>query len=223
MNRVLRGHPVIASGALEFLKWFAVLLMFGDHVNAAFFGRQLPVLSEVARIVFPIFAMILGYNLARPAASKGRALRRLLLVASIAQPFHAIAFGQLLPLNVLFTFAAAVASLLLWEKNQVLFAAAVLVLSGLFVDYSWPGVALVIGAYWFTRSPAVFPAAIALASLLGLQWINGTQYALWAVPVLLLARLGDWRIPRSPRAFYVIYPAHLAVIAAILVMGSVFR
>ena len=44
---------IFASGMLEALKWLALILMVGDHVNTTLFDRPLPVLGEVSCIVFP--------------------------------------------------------------------------------------------------------------------------------------------------------------------------
>lgn len=61
----------------------------------------------------------MAYNLARPNADMGRVLKRLLVVATIAQPFHMFAFDMALPVNVLYTFAAGLAVICLAEKDQV--------------------------------------------------------------------------------------------------------
>lgn len=211
----------VSDSGLELLKWLALVLMLGDHINSAFFGRELPVLTELSRICFPLFAMILGYNLARPGADKGRALKRLLLVALVSQLPHALALHYgVLPLNVLFTFALAVAVIDLVEKRHFMLAAIGFLSAGLFVDYAWPGVALVVSTWLGCRNSRVFsdfhPMAWlgVVASFMGLCLVNGNLYAWWALPVALAATSGQWPIPRKPWAFYVFYPVHLVVLAA---------
>lgn len=208
----------IASGTLEALKWFALVLMLGDHINLALFDRSLPVLTEIARIVFPIFALVLGYNLARPGADWGRVLKRLVIVATIAQPFHYVAFDRALPVNVLYTFAAGLAVISQAEKGRVFLAAMLFLAAGLVVDYRWPGVGLLVSAFYLARSPSLVAWMAISACMVGLAWINGNFYALWALPVVFLASRVNFNVQRSPWAFYTLYPAHLAVLAALVVL-----
>lgn len=59
---------VISNGAVESLKWLALVAMTSDHVNKIIFKSQLPLMSEFGRIAMPLFGMVLAYNLARPEA-----------------------------------------------------------------------------------------------------------------------------------------------------------
>jgi hypothetical protein len=60
----------LANGSLEALKWLALLLMLGDHVNKYLLHDAVPVLFDAGRLVMPIFAVVLGYNLGR-GSTKG--------------------------------------------------------------------------------------------------------------------------------------------------------
>src|SRR5690606_25927249 len=100
----------ISSGAIEAMKWLALLCMVVDHVNAVFYERELGIVADaIGRIAMPLFAGVFGYNLARPGIDVGKILRRLVLVALLATPVHAALFGVLgpWPFNILWTFAAA--------------------------------------------------------------------------------------------------------------------
>lgn len=208
----------LSDGLLEWLKWLALVLMTGDHANKALYAGQLPLLSEAARVCFPIFAMVLVYNLCRPGVDAGRAMRRLLLVGCIAQPFHAIAFGHFLPLNILFTFALGV---YLCTPRGWLVAVPAFAVGGFFVDYQWFGLALVIALCVFFYAPAnkrFGPAACVGAALASLAVINGNWWALAAVPVVWLAVAGRASMPRWRWAFYVYYPAHLSLLAVLVLL-----
>jgi TraX protein. len=50
----------------EAIKWIALVLMLGDHVNKYLFNESLPFLYEAGRTVMPMFCVVLAYNLARP-------------------------------------------------------------------------------------------------------------------------------------------------------------
>lgn len=205
----------LSSGVIEALKWFALLLMVGDHINLALFGRSLPILSEVARIVFPIFAIVLGYNLARPGVDPQKMLVKLAAFAFIAQPFHMLAFGiGIVPLNVLCTLLVAVMAIMWQSRGETRLALLVFAVGGIVVDYHWAGVAMVCTAWAFFRAPSTEGILLALVAAAGLYVTNGNFYALWAFPVVLLASRLNISLPRSPWAFYTFYPAHLLALAA---------
>ena len=114
----------LPPGALEALKWIGLAAMLGDHVDKALFDDGLAALSEIGRIAFPLFALVFGYNLARPdgdwADTYRRVLRRLLLFGIIALPFSVLAFERwdLLPLNILFTLALGLGLVWCIRRNE---------------------------------------------------------------------------------------------------------
>ena len=57
---------VLSSGAVEILKWTAAALMVGDHINKYLLHGSEPLLFDAGRLAMPLFAIVLGYNLARP-------------------------------------------------------------------------------------------------------------------------------------------------------------
>lgn len=222
----------MTSSGRELLKWIALVLMTGDHVVKAFYGGYVPVISEAGRIAFPLFAVVMAYNLAQPGADLAKSFRRLLGWGAIAQPFHAAVFGYWLPLNVLLAFALAVA--VVWSMRSRRWWI-LLVLAGpvpLLVDYQWAGIALVGAAWhWFSTRRDHVQAG---ASIVGLYcetladwrdfpyWVylamcmvcayNDSIWAVFALPTMLLADL-YFAVPRTRWAFYGYYVGHLAVIA----------
>lgn len=70
--------PTPSSGARELLKWIALLAMTGDPVTKAVFGGYVPVVADLGRIAFPLFALVMACNLAQPGADLSRSIRRLL-------------------------------------------------------------------------------------------------------------------------------------------------
>jgi hypothetical protein len=219
------------NAKLELIKWVAFVLMLGDHINAAWFGRDLPLLSEVARIVFPLFAFVMAYRLGRDDAVESgaaqRVFKRLLLWGLVAQPFHAAAFGYALPLNVLLTFAVAVAVISNIQRGRWLRAVVVFALLSPFVDYPIAGPALVVAVWACVRQ--VEQAEVAQAwvagigvgvALLAVCFLNQSAWALFAVPVGALLLRARWEAPRLGRAFYVAYPAHLALLAGLASWGA---
>ena len=176
----------------------------------------------------PVFAFVIGYNLARPGLGRDgfrRIMTRLAVVGVVSTPIF-IALGKLYagwyPLNILFMLLVAVAVIDQIERGQVvnfMAAAALLLLGGAFVEYWWPGVLLVLCSWHYYRRGsllAVFGAAVVLGLL---TLINANAWAFAAVPLMLLAHFVRVDVPRSRWAFYVFYPAHLAVLLAVQWLG----
>jgi hypothetical protein len=215
----------IASGSLEALKWIALLLMAGDHVNKYLLHASVPAIFDAGRIVMPVFAVVLGYNLARPGTLErgayGRVLQRLGLIAAVATvPF--VALGGLgwgwWPLNVMAAFWVAAASMCLLERGgagRITGAALLLLVGGLFVEYWWAVLAIAMAAWSYTRRPNWLALFVGLAGLGSLHLVNRNWWAFAALPMIGLASAVDLRVPRFRWAFYVFYPLHLAVIWAL--------
>lgn len=221
---------LLTDGAVESLKWFALVLMVIDHVNKYLLDWSVPWMFAAGRLAMPVFAMTLGYNLARIEPTALAPLRRILIrLAAVAAlscvPY--IALGKLSalgwwPLNILATFAAAVAVLLLWRSGGIghrLAAVAVFVGGGALVEYFWPAIAIVVGTCAYARSPSARALAVVVTSLALLGLINRNAWALAALPVLALAAQHSLPLPQLPRLrwfFYAAYPAHLAALWVIV-------
>ncbi|WAT16480.1 TraX family protein [Xanthomonas fragariae] len=205
----------MTSSGREALKWIALVLMTGDHVAKVFFGGYLPVVSELGRVAFPLFALVMAYNLAQPRADSAKSMRRLLLWGVLAQPFHAWAFGYWLPLNVLGTFALATGLVCAVQGGRHWLLVVLLgVLVPVLVDYQWAGVLLVLASWGWFRTGRLQWFAGVLASMAALCWYNGNVWALAALPVLALGYVW-WPVRRVRWAFYGYYVVHLAVLAVL--------
>lgn len=229
------AHGVaVNDGALEAIKWLALVLMTGDHINKYLLGGQVHALYAAGRLVFPLFAFVFAYNLARPSALASgayqRAMKRLAAVGVLASvPF--IGLGGLLygwwPLNILASFLLSAATIYLVERGgmaRVGLAALLVLAGGLFVEFWWPGIAMTLAAWRYVRRPSTgaFLTWIAATAALGcIPWLLARvpmALGLWslaALPVIALASRLQLRVPRLRWAFYAYYPAHLAVLWAI--------
>jgi len=213
------------TGALEALKWLALLLMTGDHVNKYLFNETLPYLFEAGRVAMPLFVMVLSYNLARPTTwhngGHWRTAWRLLGAGLLATPPF-IALGGLwygyYPLNILFTLLVITLTLAACERALAgqrwawFVALMVFVLGGALVEFWWPAVLLGLCTTWFVRRPNPIAALGAVLSLASLTYINGNAWAMAALPIVLLARGLSLNVPRWRWLFYVYYPLHLAAL-----------
>ncbi|WP_367615760.1 TraX family protein [Pseudomonas oryzicola] len=212
----------LADGALEALKWLALLLMTGDHVNKYLFNETLPYLFEAGRLAMPLFVMVLACNLARPGVGANGAYRRtamrLCLFGVLATPPF-IALGGLLygayPLNILFTLlvitlvTAACERAAAGQAHYWAVALCVFVVGGALVEFWWPAVLLGLSVGWYVRRPNAMAGVGVVVSLAALSPINGNAWAFAALPLLLGA---GWLQPKLPRwrwLFYGYYPLHL--------------
>lgn len=212
----------VADGTVEGLKWLALALMTGDHVNKYLFNATLPVLFEAGRVALPLFVFVLAYNLARPGTLErgvyGRTMSRLAVFGALASvPFVALGglYAGWWPLNVMFTLLVVTATAYLVERGGKLHLAAAgvaFLVGGSSVEYWWPAVAFGLAVWSYTRRPSWAAAAVALLACAALWFINRNLWALAALPVLFLASRVDVRVPRLRWAFYAYYPLHLAAL-----------
>lgn len=203
----------MTSGGRELLKWLALAAMTCDHVAKVLLGGYVPGLSEAGRIAFPLFALVMAYNLAQ-GADAANSVRRLALWGVIAQPVHAWAFGNALPLNVLLSFALAAACV--WSIQRRQWALLVLLAGpvALLVDYAWAGLVLVLSGWWFFLRPTAGRGVLVVLAMAVLCVWNGNSWALLAFPVLGLA-MADVLVPRTRSAFYAYYIVHLIFLSLI--------
>ena len=213
---------VVADGSIEALKWLALLLMTGDHVNKYLLNGANSLLFNAGRMALPIFCFVLAYNLARPdTLQRGvytRTMTRLALFGLAATPAF-LALGGLWagwwPLNVLFTLLAATAVLLFIDqgsRRSLTAAAAVFLCAGTSVEFWWPALSICLAVWWYCRKPSLLALALLITSCAALWFINGNFWAFAAVSVTVLATLTNLRIPRIKWLFYSYYPIHLTVL-----------
>jgi hypothetical protein len=212
----------VANGTLEALKWFALVLMTGDHVNKHLFHESLPFVYEAARVVMPLFGVILAYNLARPGAMAAgvyvRTMKRLAFFAALASPFY-LGLNGLWPLNVLWMLFLVTAICWCIERNTPRLRALALLLfgiGGVFVEFWWFGMLFCIAVWSYCRSPSWSALILAVVGLCSLTVVNQNWWALAVVPLILLAPILDAHVPRLRWAFYSFYPAHLLVLLIVV-------
>lgn len=220
----LTGPPSLElrDGTLEALKWIALVLMTGDHLNKYLFGASLPMLFEAGRLAMPLFVAVLAYNLARPGAlARGiyrRTLWRLAAFGALAT-VPTIGLGGLLggwwPLNILLTLFVLTATLRLldhgtFESSAV--AACLFVMGGAAVEFWWPALAFGVGVWWYQRQPSWSALTLAMAGLTSIGLVNGNHWAFAAIPLVLIASHLNWKVARLNWVFYGYYPLHLSAI-----------
>ena len=223
MRQVWTWPPVeLSDGAVEAMKWLGLVLMTADHAQKYGLMPAVSGVYEAGRVAFPLFAIVLAYNLARVQSHDRtvyvRVLTRLLCCGALASiPFIALGglgFGWW-PLNSMGTLAVSVGVMYLIESRPPFWktkAATLFLLGRAMVEFWWPGVALCVGAWLYCTHPTGSALLLWLAGTAGLTLINGNGWACASFVVLAAMVYGvTINIPRASRWFYLYYPAHLAL------------
>jgi len=213
----------LSAGALEALKWLALVSMVVDHVNGYVFDGHFAIAQAFGRLSFPLFALVLGYNLARrDPPSLAPAAQRMVVAGLVAQPFFALMVSSAWRLNIFFTLLAALGVIALAREPTSLRRNAMLLVlfvgAGVVVDYFWYGIALVVASYHFSRTQTLGAAVVLLATLgaltlflfLAIGW--PALAGLLAIPAVWYSQDLNPAIRRRRWLFYAFYPLHLAVL-----------
>jgi hypothetical protein len=221
------------AAALSALKWLALVAMTLDHVNTYFLGSR-PDLYAIGRLAFPLFACVFGFKIGRPAPGKPTGLQKrtvlMLLTAAVAAqlPYAYLHGGGPWPVNVMGLFLVALCTAWWLRRGhtrlEAIAAWVIVVGGGALAEFFWFGLAVVLAARAFSRGPSAFTLSLLVAAIASLQLVNGNAWALASLPIVFAAALPaatELRLPTTREFFYAYYPAHLAVIAALVfVRGS---
>lgn len=129
--------------------------MFIDHFSKLIIHYTYnPLLFELGRISFPLFAFLLVYNYMYNTSSKTKYLKRLFIFALISQPFFSFAF-QTYILNIFFVLFFGLLCIYFIEKYNefknklyLLYIFIILISFSFFVDYQPFGILLIIILYF---------------------------------------------------------------------------
>jgi hypothetical protein len=209
----------IQNTSIEILKCLGLVLMTLDHVNSFILNHRYPMLFEAGRMVMPIFAFVLAYNLARFNNAKNqvykRVIVRMVIFGTLATPFFialnpAVHYGY--PLNILFTLAASTVCIYFLDKGENTACFLSFLLLGGLVEYFWVGIAFVICSWQFCRTGKKGWLLLMLLSQFPIGLLNNSMIGSSALLLILVAsKLNfDVEVRRNRNFFYAYYPAHLA-------------
>ena len=212
----------VSNGSLEALKWVGLLLMTSDHVNKYLLHEASPALYALGRMVMPIFGFVLMVNLTRPGALETgvhlRVMKRLAIFALLATPAFVHLVGRW-PLNILATLFLATLIVWLLERGGRASRCKALIaflIGGAVVEFWWPALLCCLGAWAFLRRPTGLRLLLWGLATASLAAINGNFAAVAALSLIWGARQVEIPLPRSRWVFYTFYPAHLSLIALVL-------
>lgn len=211
----------MSNGTVEALKWLALALMTLDHINKYLFGEASSIVFDIGRLAMPLFGFVLAFNLARPGALESglyvRTMKRLALFGLIATPF-VMGLGGLLggwwPLNIMFLLLVATGTIYLIERRDPKYVL-LLMIGGGFAEFWWPGLAFVIAAWFYCKTPSKRGLVLWVIATASLALANLNFWALAALPLIFAASRVNLTMPRFRHVFYTYYPAHLAVLLSV--------
>ena len=219
----------LSSGAIEIIKWLALIAMTLDHANKILFNAQFAWMYNLGRLAMPLFGFVLACNLARPNTLQnhiyGSVVIRTLIIGLAATPFYKAAFHHagLGSLNIMFTLGLAACILFLIDKSMHshnadlviitrALALAAFMLGSLFVEGQHIAVGYVLAAWAYCKVQKVWALLIWMLCTASLYLINGNGWAIAVIPIILLTARINFKLPRLKWMFYVYYPLHLVIL-----------
>lgn len=223
----------VRDGALDLLKWLALLSMVLDHLR--YVGLNLDGLYVPGRLAFPWFCLAIAANLHRVAnasvTGQWRYLGWLLLFSVISEVPYRMFIDDADTLNVLPTLALGLLVARGWQQKAAVdrgLALIAVVIAAVFsthLMFGFFGVLLPLAVLLVFRRPwyfSVLPGAVCLAAN---QWQillnSGTSVALMGLVACLIAPLAglvllrhakDVAPPAMRRWAYMLYPLHFLLL-----------
>jgi hypothetical protein len=211
--------PELSSRAQDVLRLTAIGLMVLDHINRVFFFERILVFSVLGRLAFPLFALLLAYNLTARAVPWQRYIAPL-LIAGVAAQFPFVVLFQPL-LNIMFTLLLGVLVFPIYDllerafgKGLGVLAWLLVILPNLFCDYPMFGAYLVpFGCILVQRKAPMYWLPFLFFALFSNQ-LSVNAFVILLLPVLVfgssLIQGKRFDVPRF--VWWAVYPAHLFVL-----------
>ncbi len=225
------------DGALDLLKWLALLSMLFDHLR--YVGFSADWLYVPGRLAFPWFCLAMAANLARDGSRRmeWRYLGWLLLFSLVSEIPYRLFIPDPNTLNVLPTLALGLLVARGWQDPSImarLLGVAALALAAMFPErlmFGFFGVLLPLAMLLVFRRPWYFSALSGLICLAANQWQVlydsarfGNSVAILGIAICLFApMLGMFLLrhgrhlqpPPMRRWAYALYPAHFLLLLAV--------
>lgn len=219
--------PVTLTAAQQTtLKWLAMLSMLADHANKLLLAESSLPLAWFGRLAFPLFAFLMAYNLSVRSVPARKYLAPLAVFGLISQPIYAWVWGTW-RLSILATLFLA--ALYHHRVTQLptgntgdkiathLWVAVLILPVSIAVEYPLFGPLLVMVFAGWLEHPTPWWWLALLVMILAVNGFGAlAPFGLLVLPVVkLVSFLPVGRVPRWKWFFYLFYPAHTLVLAAL--------
>ena len=232
-------HMTQRDGALDLLKWLALLSMVLDHLR--YVGYSVDLLYVPGRLAFPWFCLAMAANLSRARSmtegGQWRYLGWLLLFSAISEIPYRLFMPEPDTLNVMPTLVLGLLVARGWQYNSLqtrLLAVGALVLAALFSErlmFGFFGVLLPLAMLLVIWRPWYFSLLPGVACLAANQWEVlyhsarfGNSAAILGIAACLVAPLIGLFLLRHARRLqpppmrrwaYALYPAHFLMLLGV--------
>ncbi|QHD09478.1 TraX family protein [Pseudomonas sp. R76] len=226
----------LRDGALDLLKWLALLSMVLDHLR--YVGLSLDGLYVPGRLAFPWFCLAIAANLHRvrnsPVSGQWRYLGWLLLFSVISEVPYRMFIDDADTLNVLPTLALGLLVARGWQQKALFdrgLALLALILAGVFstqLMFGFFGVLLPLAMLLVFSRPWYFSVLPGLVCVAANQWQillnSGSVIALLGLAACLIAPLAGLlllrrakyvTVPAMRRWAYALYPMHFLLLLVV--------
>lgn len=223
----------VRDGALDLLKWLALLCMVLDHLR--YVGLSLDGLYVPGRLAFPWFCLAIAANLHRarnaPLTGQWRYLGWLLLFSAISEVPYRLFIDDADTLNVLPTLALGLLVARGWQQKTLfdrglaLIAVTIAAVFSAQLMFGFFGVLLPLAMLLVFRRAWYFSLLPGVVCVAANQWQilleSGTPVALMGLAACLIAPLaglvllrhvGQVSPPAMRRWAYALYPAHFLLL-----------
>ncbi|TMU80997.1 conjugal transfer protein TraX [Pseudomonas fluorescens] len=230
-------HLTKRDGALDLLKWLALLSMLLDHLR--YVGFSADWLYVPGRLAFPWFCLAMAANLSRDGSRRmeWRYLGWLLLFSAVSEIPYRLYIPEPDTLNVMPTLALGLLVARGWQDPSItsrLLGVTALVLAAIYPErlmFGFFGVLLPLAMLLVFRLPWYFSLLPGLICLVANQWqvlydsakfgssvaILGIATCLFApmLGMILLRHARHLQPPPMRRWAYALYPAHFLLLLAV--------
>lgn len=221
---------------LELVQWIAFVTMVIDHVGAYVLPEHSYWLRFVGRVAFPLFAVVFAWRLSHslwkdPSYGVSPMLARLFF-SGVAAQIAWIGLGEGSYLNIMFTFAVAIVTVILTDFSRPMLgfpdglriaaATVLMAVAGLHVEYGYPGLLLMLTLYSYCRYGERGMLIASGGALLIVALDFHIHAAVLAAPIFAFLVGRGWGLRRPvAHLFYWLYPAHIfGVLAITIVLAS---
>ncbi|MFW5799636.1 MAG: TraX family protein [Spirochaetota bacterium] len=211
----------------DIVKIIAMITMFIDHLGYHIFPYYLNeyyiIFRIVGRLAYPIFAYYLAIGFQRTSNLKNYILRMFIFALITQIPFYYFT-GQLLYLNVMFTFTLGLMMLYFYERKNMLWIVFLILAQVLNTDYGAYGLAVILVFYLhgedFRQSLLYFSLVTGLyviMNIIGTLYISFIHFiqlfSIFSIPIIFASYPLKIRINKF--IGYGFYPGHITLIVLI--------
>lgn len=215
----------------DIVKIIAMVSMFIDHMGAYLFpyyvNEYYIIFRIVGRIAYPIFAYYIAAGFKRTSNLKKYILRMFGFAILTQLPFYFFT-GQILYLNVMFTFTIGLITLYFFNKKNILWIVSFISAELLNTDYGVYGIAIILIFYIYGENKnksflyySLLTGFYVLLNIVGVHEISFIYFiqlfSIISIPIIYFKYPVSIRINKYIGYFF--YPVHISLI--ILIGGIV--